>query len=274
MGKKKVFTLGTENEEESKAKRAVQLEQKKLREGKKSGKAPGMGGGQRVVDTTAESLAELEVIEAKAADSVPESEKTKSKKQVKIRSKAYQTAKAKVDPLKTYSLPDGLKLLREVSLAKFDGTVELHLTTKDIGGSFNIELPHSTGKDKIIAIATDETIAKIEKGDLNFTVLLATPSQMPKLVKLAKVLGPKGLMPNPKNGTVVPDPEAAAKKLSQSSMVTLKTEKSAPVIHTIVGKLSFTDKDLTTNIQAILSVVKPIKSVLKSTISPAIKIIA
>jgi len=254
MGKKKIFSLGAEDEEQLKTKRAVQLEQKKLRLGKKPAK-------------------EESVEEAPTAIPAIEAEKPKVKKQVKIRSKAYQSAKSKVDPFKTYPLPEALKLLRVVSLAKFDGTVELHLTAKETGSNFTVELPHITGKNKAISIATDEVIAEIEKGNINFTVLLATPAQMPKLVKLAKVLGPRGLMPNPKNGTVVPDPEAAKKKLESSSQVVLKTEKSAPVIHTVVGKLSHSDKDLSENIQAIFSVVNPVKAVVKSTISPAIKII-
>ena len=253
MGKKKIFSLGSEDEEQLKAKRAVQLEQKKLRMGKKTAEAP---------EETPTAEATPEVIE-----------KPKTKKQVKIRSKAYQSAKAKIDSFKSYPLPEALKLLRMVSRAKFDGTVELHMTTREAGVSFLVDLPHSTGKNKIIAIATDEVITEIEAGNINFTVLLASPSQMPKLVKLAKVLGPKGLMPNPKNGTVVPDPETARKKLEASSQIVLKTEKSAPVIHTIVGKLSNSDKDLTANINAILAIVKPLKVVLKSTISPAIKVV-
>lgn len=253
MGKKKIFSLGSEDEEQLKAKRATQLEQKKLRLGKKT-------------ESTPEAIIEPEI-------SNPEPEVKKTKKQVKIRSKAYQSAKTKIDAFKSYDLKDALKLLREVSLSKFDGTVELHLTTKEIGTNYTIDLPHSTGKNKVIAIATDEVVSEIEKGSINFTVLLATPAQMPKLVKLAKVLGPKGLMPNPKTGTVVPDPEATKKKLEASSTVTLKTEKSAPVIHTIVGKLSHPDKNLSANIVAIFASVKPLKAVLKSTISPAIKII-
>lgn len=259
MGKKKIFVLGTEDEQAQKAKRAVQLEQKKLRQG--------------VSPSKQEKTIETDIPESITESQPPSSPyPTKVKKPPKIRSKAYVSAKTKVDPFKTYPLNAALKLLREVSLAKFDGTVELHLITKEAGSSFNLDLPHSTGKAKIIAIATDEVIAEIEKGNISFNTLLASPAQMPKLIKLAKILGPKGLMPNPKNGTVVPDPEAAAQKLSQSSTITLKTEKSAPVIHTTVGKLSFTDEKLIANIQAILSVVKPLKAVLKSTISPAIKL--
>src|SRR3989344_6197548 len=101
MGKKRVSILGTESEDEAKAKHARQLEQKKLRQGK-TAKAPGLGGGQRVVDTAEESLAELAVIEATQAESL--SQKTPaSAKKVRSRSKPYLTAKSQIDANKTYS---------------------------------------------------------------------------------------------------------------------------------------------------------------------------
>ena len=275
MGKKRITVLGSSEEEALKKEKTVKLEQKKLREGK-SAKAPGLKGGQRVVDTTAESLAEFEIIQAKnAAPGVAAEEKKSTKKQVHLRSSAYKSAKSKIDSEKTYSLPDALNLLHQTSLTKFDPTVELHITLK--GGTFSqtVDLPYTTGKTRKIAIADDATIAKIEKGTVDFDVLLASPAQMPKVIKLAKVLGPKGLLPNPKNGTIVPDPEATAKSMAGSISVGLKTEKSAPLIHTIVGKLSQKDTELTKNTETILKALPANnirKVVLKSTMSPAIKL--
>ena len=274
MGKKRVSVLGSAEEEALKKEKLVKLEQKKLREGK-SAKAPGLKGGQRVVDTSAESLAELELIQSKNDIPSAEPEKAKSKKAVHIRSSAYKTAKAKINAEKTYSLSDALNLLRQTSLTKFDPTVELHITLKGSTFSQTVELPYTTGKNRRIAVADDATIAKIESGKIDFDVLLASPAQMPKVIKLAKVLGPKGLLPNPKTGTVVPDPEAAAKSMSGSISVSLKTEKSAPLIHTIVGKLSQKDTELTKNIETILKALPANnlrKVVLKSTMSPAIKL--
>jgi large subunit ribosomal protein L1 len=274
MGKKRVSVLGSSEEEALKKEKSVRLEQKKLREGK-SAKAPGLKGGQRVVDTAAESLVEYEQIQAKNEGSAPDAEKQKAKKAIRIRSSAYKTAKSQVNAEKSYPLAEALELLKKVSLTKFDPTVELHITLKSGSFSQSVDLPFSTGKTRRIAIADDATVAKIEKGTIDFDVLLASPAQMPKVIKLAKVLGPKGLLPNPKNGTVVADPEATAKTMAGSISITLKTEKSAPLIHTIIGKLSQKESELTKNIQTMLKVLPPNnlrKVVIKSTMSPAIKL--
>ncbi|OGC92381.1 hypothetical protein A2899_03385 [Candidatus Amesbacteria bacterium RIFCSPLOWO2_01_FULL_49_25] len=277
MGKKRISVLGSENEAEVKAKHQRQLEQKKLRAGLqgKTAKAPGLGGGQRVVDTSEESLRELEEIQ-KRSQALPASAGSPPKKSKvsHIRSQAYTVAKAKIDSHKTYSPANALKLLRQVSLTRFDPTVELHINLKESPKTLGeITLPHASGKSLRVAVADDRLIAEIESGKINFDVLLAQPSQMSKLVKLAKVLGPKGLMPNPKNGTLMDDPSAAVPKFSSANRLTLKTEKSAPVIHTIIGKLSLSDSQLTDNASAILSSLAHIqKVVLKSTMSPAIKL--
>ena len=270
--------LGSSGEDTEKAKKAVKLEQKRLREGK-AAKAPGLKGGQRVVDTADESLKELEIIEAKIAEVSPEAATDtpapSGKKRIHHRSRAYLAAKSKVNVDKSYPVSDALALLRTVSLAKFDPAVELHITLREKGFSKEIELPHATGKTRRIAIADDATIAAIEAGKIDFDVLLTTPAQMPKLVKFAKVLGPRGLMPNPKAGTVVANPETVAKTMSSKNTLSLKTEKDAPLIHLSLGKLSFKDSALLENIAAALSVLPPNqvrKIVLKSSISPAIKV--
>ena len=260
MGKKAVAVIGSENEQELKKKAAEKLHQKKLRQGK----------GERVVDTTEESLRELEVIEKKQQEAgIATPEAPKKVKAARVRSKPYQAA--------TYAISDAIKLLRDISLTKFDATVELHLALKEKGVSREIELPHSTGKIRKIAVADDEFIKKLESGnlDLNLDSLYASPDQMAQLVKFAKVLGPKGLMPNPKTGTVVPDPEKSAAAAASKTSVILKTEKDAPLVHTTIGKLSASDQQLSANIQAILTAFagQLIKAVLKSTMSPAIKLV-
>ncbi len=251
MGKKKMAVMGTENEETVKKKATVKREQKKLRKGDKP--------------------AEAAVVEAGASAAPAPVEK--SVKKARIRSKNYQALKAKVKVDQTYSLSNAIKLLRDVSYSKFDPTVELHISLKEKTNK-EIDLPHATGKIKKVVVATDEIIAKIAANQIDFDVLLASPDQMPKLVKFAKVLGPRGLMPNPKNGTVVPSPEKTAKDMSGKNALTLKTEKDAPLLHLVIGKLSMSDQDLSDNISAVTSAISPqvTKIVLKSTMSPAIKL--
>lgn len=248
---------------------------------KKSAHVPGQKGGERVVDLSAEILAEAEAVEKKQKEveavSVTSGEGVKEKRGRRGslgRSKIYKAAKSKVDPLKRYSTSEGLKLLKEISYAKTDGTVELHLNLIEKGGPVNVDLPYSTGKSRRVAVADDETIAEIEKGKLDFDVLLASAEQMPKLVKFAKVLGPRGLMPNPKNGTVVADPKVAAEKMMKSATVTLKPGKDSAVVHTVVGKLSQKDEELLANIKATMGAFGPklTKVTLKSTMSPGIKL--
>ncbi len=277
MGKKRMAVLGSENETQVKAKSDVKREQKKLREGK-TAKAPGLGGGQRVVDTAEESLRELEVIKAKqqeAESTAAEGELKPKAKPARVRSKNYQVANAKVNPETTYSVADGLKLLREVTYSPTNDTVELHLTLKEKGFAREVNLPFATGKVRKVAVVDDAIVKDIEAGKINFDVLIASPADMPKLVKLAKVLGPKGLMPNPKNGTLVDNPATAAKKLAGSNLISVRTEKDAPIVHTVAGKLSMDNDQLSKNIQAIMDVLpagKTAKVVLKSTMSPAIKL--
>ena len=135
-------------------------------------------------------------------------------------------------------------------------------------------LPHGTGKTLRIAVADDAILAEVESGKINFDILVATPSMMPKLAKVARVLGPRGLMPNPKNGTITDNTADAVKKLS-GGQISYKTESAAPIIHATVGKVSFGNDKLTDNISTFLESVGKtnIASVtLKSTMSPGIKL--
>ena len=165
-------------------------------------------------------------------------------------------------------------MLRKFKKSNFDETVELHINTRERGVSGQVTLPHGTGKKLRIAIANDDLISEIEKGKINFDVLIAEPSMMEKLAKVARILGPRGLMPNPKSGTISDKPEEAVKKFS-NGVISYKTESQAPVIHMSIGKLSFKDEQLSENISTILASIGSTKienATLKSTMSPAIKL--
>lgn len=221
-------------------------------------------------------------------------------------SKKYAEAKAKVEKGKAYSLEEAVKLVKETSTSKFDGTVELavrlNLDTKKNDQQLRgaIVLPHGTGKTKKVLVlakgdaakaATEagadfvgdaDMIQKIEKENwFEFDVIIATPEMMPLLGKLGKVLGPKGLMPNPKTGTVTIDTKKAVEDVKKGR-VEYRTDTYANV-QAMVGKVSFTDEDLMDNIKAFMNVIiksKPtsakgvyIKNIsLASTMGPGVKV--
>ncbi len=219
--------------------------------------------------TKEEKAAEADAIKNAAPIEVKKREKIE-----KIRGKKYKETKSKIDSTKNYKMDEAIRFLKEASdIAKFDQTLELHIIVKKVGLSVNVKLPHSGGKEKKIEVASDETIKKLETGKIDFDVLLATADMMPKLVKFAKILGPKGMMPNPKNGTLIKN--AADAKSFSGNAKTIKTEKEAPLIHTSFGKLSQSEKDLSENADAIINAIdkkKIVKAYMKSTMSPALKI--
>jgi large subunit ribosomal protein L1 len=223
-----------------------------------------------------EEIAPETVVEATAEEPKEEVKKETSKKpaEIKIRGKAYQAAKTKVETGKAYSLTEAIKLLKETSFSKFVGSAEVHLVVNKKGLSGEALLPHYEAKAKVVEIASDETIKKIENNKIDFDILIATPAFMPNLVKFAKVLGPKGLMPNPKTGTITEKPEETLKKLSKASFV-YKTEGSAPIIHSVFGKVNQKEEELEANLKALIKAINPkniISGVVKASMGPAIKI--
>jgi large subunit ribosomal protein L1 len=136
-----------------------------------------------------------------------------------------------------------------------------------------VALPHSTGKTKKVVLVTPEVIAELEAGKVTFDVILATPETMPKLVKFAKLLGPRGLMPNPKNGTLVK--EASAIDKFSTDTISVKTEKKAPVIHVALGKVSMDSEKLAENLAAVIAAINPkiiVKAYLTSSMGPSVKL--
>lgn len=271
MGKIRVKTLGDEQAEKEQKKDA-----EKRHEQKKTVKAPGMKGGERVV-AVGPTEEELQAVELKEApEEIKEEKKSKkeTKEQEAFRSQKYQSLSTSFDKSKAYSLSEALNLLDKLQRGGFDETVELHINTNTLGISGNVTLPNGTGKKTRVAIASDTLIAEVEKGIINFDILVAEPAMMAKLARVAKILGPRGLMPNPKNGTITSNPEEIVKKY-EGGQISFKTEAKSPIMHLTVGKMSFGHEKLTQNIDAMINAVKKsniVNVTLKSTMSPGIKV--
>ncbi|MCL2869362.1 50S ribosomal protein L1 [Candidatus Saccharibacteria bacterium] len=177
------------------------------------------------------------------------------------RGKKYQTASKKLEPGKIYSLADALKLATETNPTKFDATVEAHVRLNvdprqaDQNIRATVNLPNGNGKTVRVAVFAPETESKaaleagadkagdedflrqLDKGVIDFDVLISTPAYMPKLGKYARTLGPKGLMPNPKAGTVSANVLKAVKE-AKAGKVEYRVDKQS-IVHLGIGKVSF-----------------------------------
>lgn len=222
-----------------------------------------------------ESQKAQETTPVETTPEVTEETKSTTVKTAKKHSQRYLEAKKKVDVTKFYPLTEAVKLVKEVSLSKFDGKLEAHLTVPEMGNLGEIVFPHLEVTAKKVVIFDDPVLEQIKSGKIEFDILIATPATMGKLLPFARVLGPKGLMPNPKNGTLTDKPEEAVKKLSVAKTL-LKTEAKAPVAHIIVGKVSQSIDELTANVQELIKVITPAKIkklVLCPTMGPAVKVL-
>lgn len=276
MGKIRVKAVGDEELERQQADDAKARKEAKKTQDRHSGDEHSEESG---IDTKEDAgLASMTGIEK--TEKKPKKDKFKKNSgKAAYRSKSY-TAKAELlDRTKSYPLTEAIALLPQLKRAKFDETVEIHLTTTETGMSGTVSLPHGTGKEVRVAIADgsdqkniDELLKKIEAGTVDFDVLIATPDAMPKLARVAKVLGPRGLMPNPKNGTVTPKPEEVAQKYA-GGQINFKTEAKFPLLHISVGKVSFGDDKIRANVKTVMGAIdkkKIVNATLKSTMSPAI----
>ena len=249
----------------------------------------------------------------KHADEVKAEEADKPKQPVKParsrlerRGKKFQEAAKLVDPTKLYPLTEAINLAVKTNPAKFDATVELHIRLgvdprqADQNIRDNLVLPEGTGKTVRVAVFSEEDVAKealkagadtagnedflkqLDKGEINFDILIATPNVMAKLSKYARLLGPKGLMPNPKSGTVTND---VAKAISgaKAGRVEYRVD-STGIVHLGIGKVSFGETKISSNAAAVLSSIKQnkpssvkgtyIKSVtITTSMGPGIKIL-
>ncbi len=237
---------------------------------------------------------EKEAKEARKADAAAEETEQKPKviqkparTKLERQGKRFRKAAEDVDKTKEYSLKEAIELAQKTSTVKFDATVELHINLgvdpkhadQNIRGT--VVLPAGTGKSVKVAVfadvddvkkakaagadiaAGDEFLQQLDKGVIDFDVLIATPKQMAKLGKYAKVLGPKGLMPNPKSGTVAADVAKAVTE-AKAGKVEYRVD-STGIVHLGIGKTSFEASKLLENARAIADAIRAAKpSSLKS----------
>ncbi len=219
--------------------------------------------------------------------------------------KKQKIATAKVDAEKSYALNEASALVKDVSYAKFDASVDLHVrlgvdprqADQAIRGT--VSLPNGTGKEKTVLVLTtpeneqaakdagadhvglDEFVRKIKDGWTDVDVVIATPNVMPKIAPIGRILGPRGLMPNPKSGTVTTDVADAVKEVKKGK-IAFRTDKTG-IVHASIGRVSFSAKQIEENASELLQLLlrmKPasakgtyVKSVtMASSMSPGIKI--
>jgi large subunit ribosomal protein L1 len=192
-------------------------------------------------------------------------------------SKKRKVVDAKLDKNKSYTLKEASSLVKQVNIAKFDASVDLHIrlgvdpkkADQAIRGT--VTLPHGTGKSKTVLVlctpdkeadakaagadfvGLDEFVTKIEGGWVGVDVIIATPSVMPKIGKLGKVLGPRNLMPNPKTGTVTNDVAGAIKDV-KGGKIAFKVDKVG-IIHASIGRVSFAPEKIAENSQELLNAI-------------------
>jgi large subunit ribosomal protein L1 len=196
-------------------------------------------------------------------------------------SKRIRKIRADLDRTKQYQLDEAVSLLKKTASTKFDETVELAISLgvdprkSDQMVRGVVAMPHGVGKTVRVAVfardakadeakkagadivGAEELVEQIQKGDINFDRCIATPDMMALVGRVAKILGPRGMMPNPKLGTVTPNVEEAV-KASKSGQVEFRVEK-AGIIHAGVAKASFKEKDIAENIQAFIEALNKAK---------------
>lgn len=238
--------------------------------GKRSAKA--------IAESEAKVAKEERKAEAKKEEDKPKQPSKPARSKLERRGKKYQEAHKLIEKDKLYTLKEAIELATKTSTTKFDSTVEVHIRLgvdprqADQNLRDNIVLPAGTGKTVRVAVFAEEDVAKqakkagadvagdedflkqLDKGVIDFDILIATPNVMARLSKYARVLGPKGLMPNPKSGTVTTDVEKAIQQ-SKAGKVEYRVD-STGIVHLGVGKVSFGAKKLTDNIDTVISSIK------------------
>lgn len=228
-----------------------------------------------VTEAEAEEERKAKAAEAKDSDEEAPARIQTKPNPINAHGKNWRKSSELVDRLKAYTLSEAVELAKTTSLVKFDASVELHINLgvdprqADQMVRGTVSLPAGTGKKLVVAVVTtadkqeaakkagadivggEDLIAKIEKGELGFDTLIATPDMMAKLGKVAKVLGPKGLMPNPKAGTVAADVAKAVTE-AKAGKVEYRVDKQS-IIHQAIGKVSFKAADIESNAKTLIN---------------------
>lgn len=221
------------------------------------------------------SQSEVETSEEGTQEEVEEVKEKKAPKPARQRSAKYKRMLGSVNKDQSYTVAEAVVKLASLAKSTKLKTVELTINTRDTGLRGEIKLPHSTGKEVKIAIFNDEVAEKVQKGTIDFDILLASPADMPKLARFAKVLGPRGVMPNPRNGTITADPVKRAAELAAGGTLPYKTEGKFPIIHLAMGSINQNQSDLVDNInETVRSIgVSKIKTAfLSCTHTPSVKL--
>lgn len=265
--------------------------------GKRSAKA--------IAETEEKIAKEERKAEAKSEEDKPKQHANPARSRLDRRGKKYRDAAKHIEADKLHTVAEAIALTLKTSPVKFDATIELHIRLgvdprqADQNLRDTLVLPAGTGKKVRVAVFADEDVAKeakkagadiagnddflaqLDKGTIDFDVLIATPSVMARLSKYARVLGPKGLMPNPKSGTVTTDVTKAVEQ-AKAGKVEYRVD-STGIVHLGVGKVSFGADKLAQNVDAVLSSIKQnkpaslkgtyVKSVaFTTTMGPSIKV--
>jgi large subunit ribosomal protein L1 len=239
--------------------------------------------GKRSARGLAEAEAKAEKTERqehRAEEKAEEADKPKqpvvpTRSRLERRSKGYRKSAELVEKGKVYSLKEALELATKTSSVKFDASVELHVNLgvdprqADQNIRTSLVLPQGTGRTVRVAVFSDDTVdgadlsgveaitKDLEKGTINFDILVATPANMAKLGKYARLLGPRGLMPNPKSGTVTNDVAKAVSE-AKAGRVEYRVD-STGIVHLSVGKVSFGGTKLLENAQAVMASIRAAK---------------
>ncbi len=259
---------------------AAETEDKKEKEEKATAKAGkhSAKGIKEADEKQAKAERQHHADEEKAAETKPKQPHNPARSRLERRGKNYRKAAEQIEKGKTYNLVQALELAVKTNPVKFDAAVELHVRLSvdprhaDQNIRDTIVLPAGTGKSVRVAVfadaddvakakkagadiaAADEFLEQLEKGAFDFDVLIATPAMMPKLGKHARALGPKGLMPNPKSGTVTTDVAKAVTE-AKAGRVEYRVD-STGIVHVGIGKVSFGADKLTQNARALMISVK------------------